>query len=251
MNLTSSLNKDRFSNHAKQYAAFRPAYPKALYDFIFGHVKNFDSAWDAGTGNGQVARDLALRFKKVFATDISEKQLANATRAENIQYSIAGEEPNFPDSSFDLITTAQAIHWFHIPKFYNEVNRVGKKDAVIAVWGYGLLNIHPDIDKTLQNFYVNIVGPYWDKERRLIDDHYKTIPFPFEEIVTPAFHISVDWTLPEFQGYLSTWSSVQKYIHANRVNPVGDFIKEIRPLWKSDRQKINFPLFLRLGKISK
>jgi Methyltransferase domain len=203
------------------------------------------------TGNGQVARDLALRFKRVFATDISEKQLANAACAENIHYSMAGEETNFPDSSFDLITVAQAIHWLDISKFYNEANRVGKNDAVIAVWGYGLLSIRPDIDKALQNFYFNIVGPYWDKERRFIDEHYETIPFPFKEIATPPFQFAVNWSLPEFQGYLSTWSSVQKYIHANRVNPVEDFIKEIRPLWKSEHQKINFPLFLRLGKISK
>jgi SAM-dependent methyltransferase len=245
------LSKDRFSNHAKHYAAFRPTYPKALYEFVFSHVKNFDAAWDAGTGNGQVARDLALRFKKVAATDISEKQLANATRAENIHYSVAGEETSFPDSTFDLITIAQAIHWLDVLKFYNEVSRIGKEKAAIAVWGYGLLSILPEIDTLLHHFYFNVVGSYWDKERRLIDERYKTIPFPFEEIVTPSFHISVDWTLPEFQGYLSTWSSVQKYIQANRVNPVEDFIKEIQPLWKSDRQKINFPLFLRLGKISK
>jgi ubiquinone/menaquinone biosynthesis C-methylase UbiE len=219
------VNQGRFSNHAQQYATFRPTYPKALYDFIFKHVRKFDSAWDCGTGNGQVARDLALRFKKVAATDISEMQLANAIRAENIQYSVAGEETNFPDSTFDLITITQAIHWLDISKFYNEVRRVGNEKAAIAVWGYGLLHIFPEIDAHLHHFYFNVVGSYWDKERRLIDDHYKTIPFPFEEIVTSSFHISVDWTLPEFQGYLSTWSSVQKYIQANRVKSSGGFYK--------------------------
>ena len=242
--------KDRFSNHAQQYATFRPTYPKELYDFIFSHVKKFDIAWDCGTGNGQVARDLSKQFKIILATDISEKQLANAFEADNIFYSKAGERTTFPDHQFDLITVAQAIHWFTIPEFYEEVQRVGKKDAVVAIWGYSLLSISPEIDKHLHDFYFNKVGPYWDKERKLIDEQYKTISFPFTEIASPKFKLTFDWTVEEFQGYLSTWSSVQKYIQANQINPVEGFMKEIHPLWKSGRQNINFPLFLRLGKIS-
>lgn len=242
--------KDRFSNHAKQYAIFRPTYPKELYDFIFSHVKKFDVAWDCGTGNGQVARDLSTRFKVVEATDISEQQLANAYKAENIFYTKADEKTNFPDAHFDLITVAQAIHWFNISEFFKEVKRVAKKDAIIAVWGYSLPTLNPEVDKRLQEFYSKVVGPYWDKERRLIDAQYKTILFPCSEIRTPEFSLSLKWNLEEFQGYLSTWSSVQKYIQANQINPVESFMKEILPLWKSDRQNINFPLFLRLGKIS-
>jgi ubiquinone/menaquinone biosynthesis C-methylase UbiE len=241
--------KDLFSSHAEQYAAFRPTYPKALYDFIFTHVKKFDNAWDAGTGNGQVARDLALKFKKVVATDISEKQLANAHQAINIFYSVAGEETNFPDNQFDLITVAQAIHWLDIPKFYDEVKRVANDDAVLAVWGYSLLSISPALDKIVNHFYTQVVGPYWDAERKLIDQQYTTIPFPFKEIATPEFKFYLEWTLEEFQGYISTWSSVQKYIKANQVNPVDDFIKQIKPLWIGELQTVNFPLFLRLGRV--
>lgn len=242
--------KDRFSNHAKQYAIFRPTYPKELYDCIFSHVKKFDTAWDCGTGNGQVARDLSTRFKVVEATDISEQQLANAYKAENIFYTKADEKTNFSDAHFDLITVAQAIHWFNISEFFKEAKRVAKKDAIIAVWGYSLPTLNPEVDKRLQEFYSKVVGPYWDKERRLIDAQYKTILFPCSEIRTPEFSLSLEWSLEEFQGYLSTWSSVQKYIQANQINPVESFMKEVLPLWKSDRQNINFPLFLRLGKIS-
>ncbi len=78
--------KDRFSEHASQYAAFRPHYPKELYDFIYRHVTKFDLAWDAGTGNGQAAAELARRFKKVHATDISKKQLEHAVLHPNINY---------------------------------------------------------------------------------------------------------------------------------------------------------------------
>lgn len=241
--------KDRFSQHARQYATFRPTYPKALYDFIFSHTKKFDAAWDCGTGNGQVARDLVLKFKKVYATDISEKQLANAYQAPTIFYSTSGEATNFPDHQFDLITVAQAIHWFDIPKFYEEVKRVATNDAVLAVWGYSLLSISPAMDEIVNHFYTQVVGTYWDAERKLIDQQYKTIPFPFEEIETREFKFSVDWTLEEFRGYISTWSAVQKYIGADQLNPVDDFMKAIRPLWNDERQTINFPLFMRLGRV--
>ncbi len=241
------MSKDLFSSHASQYATFRPTYPKELYDFLFSQVKSFESAWDAGTGNGQVARDLSKKFAKVFATDISDKQIENATRAENIFYSVAGETTSFSDKSFDLICVAQAIHWFDREKFYNEVKRVARPNALLAIWGYGLLSIDFEIDKHIKDFYVNIVGPYWDKERRLIDEQYQTITFPFQEIKTPPFEFSFQWTLPELQGYLTTWSAVQKFIKANNFNPVDGLIEKIRSQWSSETKQIRFPLFTRIG----
>jgi len=243
------MSKDLFSSHASQYAAFRPPYPKELYDFIFSQLKDFDSAWDAGTGNGQVARDLSKRFKKVFATDISDKQIENAVQAENIFYSVAGETTSFTDKSFDLICVAQAIHWFDRARFYEEVKRVAKPDALLAIWGYGLLSIDSEIDKQIRNFYTNIVGSYWDKERKLIDEEYKTISFPFQEIKTPSFEFSFQWTLPELHGYLTTWSAVQKFIKANGSNPVDNLIQKILPLWNSGKKQIRFPLFARIGTV--
>jgi SAM-dependent methyltransferase len=242
--------KDRFSSYAGQYAAFRPTYPGELYNFIFNQLDHFTTAWDAGTGNGQVARDLAGKFTRVMATDISPQQLKNAYPAANIFYSqTAAERTSFPDKTFDLITVAQAIHWFDLNQFYAEVTRVAKPGALLAVWGYGLLSIGPEIDSHLHHFYTAVVGPYWDNERRLIDEHYRTLSFPFDEIESPAFQFSVRWTLDEFQGYLATWSSVQKYQAEKGLNPVESFIDEVRPAWKEEIQTVNFPLFLRLGRI--
>jgi SAM-dependent methyltransferase len=244
------MSKDLFSRHASQYAAFRPTYPKELYEFIFSRITNFDSAWDAGTGNGQVARDLSKKFKKVFATDISDKQIENAARAENIFYSVAGEITSFPVDSFDLICVAQAIHWFDRDKFYAEVKRVAKPEALIAIWGYGLLSINAEIDISINEFYKSVVGPYWDKERRLIDGQYKTISFPFQEIEAPEFEFSFQWTLPELQGYLTTWSAVQKFMKTNGNNPVNELMRKIKFHWRTEKMQIRFPLFTRFGKIN-
>jgi ubiquinone/menaquinone biosynthesis C-methylase UbiE len=244
--------KDRFSNHASQYAAFRPSYPKELYDFLMINVKKRSSAWDVGCGNGQVAKDLATHFEKVFATDISSKQIENAVQVPNIFYSICpADKSPFPDSSFDLITVAQALHWFTIPEFFTEAERVSKPGGLIAVWGYGLLKIDSSIDPIVADFYTNVIGPYWDAERKLVDQHYQTIPFPFQEFKAPTFQFSFSWSLEEFRGYLTTWSSVQKYLQQHATNPVDDVIEKIKPVWGVDRRVVSFPLFLRIGKVKK
>jgi ubiquinone/menaquinone biosynthesis C-methylase UbiE len=239
--------KDLFSEHSKLYSQFRPTYPNELYEFIFSQVKNFETAWDCGTGNGQSARVLSKQFKKVLATDISAQQIEHAYQADTIFYSVCGEKTSFDDNSIDLITVAQAIHWFNIESFYEEVNRVAKPNAVLAVWGYSLLSINPEINLIIYDFYKNVVGSYWDQERHFIDEQYKTIPFPFKEIATPVFEFSFDWTLSQLAGYLTTWSAVRKYMHANKINPVIKLIEDITPLWKEDIMRITFPLFLRLG----
>lgn len=238
--------KDLFSQHASQYAQFRPVYPQELYDFIFSHVKQFGCAWDAGTGNGQAANELAKKFKTVLATDISTTQLDHAGRRDNIQYSVAGEVINQPVNSVDLITVAQAIHWFDSDRFFECVKIVGKPDAIIAVWGYGLIRINPPIDLIMDNFYYNGIGSYWDPERKMIDDHYRMLPFPFQEIEAPAFSFSFQWPLEQLEGYLNTWSAVRKYINANQTNPVADLITQLRPDWHN-QMKVTFPLFLRIG----
>lgn len=244
------MSKDLFSGHAKGYAAFRPTYPQPLYDFLERQVKAKGSVWDCGCGNGQVSRDLASRFEKVFATDISATQIANAAQKENIIYSVTpAERTEFADQQFDLITVGQALHWFDIPAFCNEARRVSKPGGVVAVWGYSLLTVDQGIDLFLNHFYTSVIGPYWDKERKLVDDRYRTIEFPFTRIDVPPFEFSFEWTIDDLQGYVTTWSSVQKYIKQNQVDPVEGLINELRPLWGEGKRKVSFPLFVRMGRV--
>lgn len=246
--LNLELVKDRFSDHAHHYATFRPKYPKELYDFIFSHVTSFDLAWDAGTGNGQAAEVLATRFKHVYATDISGKQLEQAPSRDNITYAIAGETTLLKEHSVNLITVAQAIHWFDRPAFYQEVKRVAQPGAVIAVWVYGLLKISPEIDPQLENFYTRIIGPYWDPERRVIDEQLKTIEFPFREIRPPSISMTMVWTLGELEGYLNTWSAVKNYTQSTGSNPTPALIDRIKAL-TSRELNVRFLLSFRVGTV--
>ena len=242
--------KDNFSKQSDLYARFRPGYPKQLFDFLLPLVPNKKTAWDCATGNGQVAATLSQYFNEVYATDISSAQIENAVTRQNIFYTVGNaEETLFPGNTFDLITIAQAIHWFDFKNFYQEAQRTLKAGAIIAVIGYDIFRINKEIDFLVDQFYRKTTGPYWDAERKYIDDHYTTIPFPFKEIETPAFSINYHWELEQVIGYLNTWSAVQHYTRKNNENPVDTFSEELKSGWGSvSKRKVTFPIFMRTGR---
>lgn len=245
--------KDNFSVGATNYASFRPESPAELYTFLFQQTQSFDTAWDVGTGNGQVAVVLANHFRQVHATDISAKQLANAIQKPNIIYGEErAESSSLPDNSTDLITVAQAFHWFDFEAFYAEVNRVAKPGAFLSIWTYNLLTIDKGlIDRIINDFYFNTVGPYWDPERKFVDTGYKNVDIPFVEIETPVFLIKKQWTFQQFLGYIGTWSSVQHYKNRESADPVILLKEKLAPHWQeSEMKSIDFPVFMRLFRIN-
>jgi SAM-dependent methyltransferase len=243
--------KDNFSARSDKYARFRPAYPPELYKFLLSLVNTRETAWDCGTGNGQIARELSKYFQTVYATDISESQIKNAYLAPNISYIVqAVENVAFPPQSFDLITVGQAIHWFNFDNFYKVVKRTLKTDGIFAAAGYGLFRTGDETDKTIDDFYNNITGPYWDKERHYVDESYKTIPFPFNEIEAPSFSVPYQWNFEHLIGYLETWSAVQHYIKATGKDPVELFRSELRKTWPLNTTKtVTFNIFIRAGRL--
>ncbi len=242
--------KDNFSKQSDLYAKFRPSYPKKLFDFLLPLVTEKKCAWDCGTGNGQVAAVLSEYFDEVYATDISAQQINNATKKKNIFYCVENaEETILPGNTFNLITVAQAIHWFDFEKFYQQVNKTLKPEGILAIIGYDLFRINKDIDFLVDEFYKKTTGPYWDKERKHIDAHYTTIPFPFKEIKAPHFFITYTWEINQALGFLNTWSGVQHYIKKNNENPVEKFSIQLKEAWgKALTRKVTFPVFMRVGK---
>lgn len=241
--------KDNFSLHSSNYAKYRPTYPLDFFYYLNSLVLTKQKAWDCGTGNGQVAFELSKHFDHVFATDISQTQIDNAALANNIYYSVQpAERTNFTNNLFDLIIVAQAIHWFNFEQFYSEVSRVAKENALICVLGYGRIQVSEQIDSLINQFYTNVIGMYWDAERKYIDEEYKTIPFPFEEIAAPDFVNTVNWSLQQLTGYINTWSAVKHFIKQNNYNPVDTLHSNIEKIWGTQQfRKLQFPLLLRVG----
>ncbi len=243
--------KDRFSEDSHKYARFRPSYPLELYEFLYAHLEYFNEAWDVGTGTGQVACALSARFNHVVATDISAPQIANAERRANIRYIVCrAEQTPFPEAGFDLITAAMALHWFDPQPFYREARRTARPGAVIAVWGYDLLEIGPYVDECITAYHRDVLGKYWDYERTYVDDRYLNMPFPFEEISAPPFIMRMEWTLTQLEGYLATWSALRNYRRDTGKDPLPKLIEQIAEHWPAGQvYQVRFPVFLRAGRI--
>lgn len=248
----SSQFKDHFSGHAAAYAEARPRYPDKLFEWLATLTPQHHVAWDCGTGNGQAALGLAGHFEQVIATDPSQEQIAHAFAHARVEYRVAAaESPDLQPRSMDLVTVAQALHWFDRPRFYAQVKKALKPQGVIAAWCYGLCAITPEIDAQVQDFYTRETGAYWPPERRLIDEAYRTIEFPFLEISAPTFGMRQYWDLNQFLGYLGTWSAVQRYTKQNGRDPVQDFGEAISRIWGAPGSKrpIHWPLNIRVGRI--
>lgn len=242
--------RDLFSEHAAEYARARPLYPTELFQFLSGQCTKHDLAWDAGTGNGQAAVMLAREFNKVIATDPSSSQIANAMKNPRVNYRVeSAEEPTLTEDSVDLITVAQAAHWFDLDRFYGAARSAMKATGLISLWCYGLHRVDPDIDTVVDRLYHELLGEYWPKERRYIENHYRDLPFPFTEIETPSFAIECHWTMEQLFAYLDTWSAVRSYRFQTGDDPLQIIRNEMVRAWGTTRKRrmVAWPLFVRVG----
>jgi ubiquinone/menaquinone biosynthesis C-methylase UbiE len=245
---------DHFSSTSREYSFSRPIYPDVLYKFLNDITPNKDMAWDCATGNGQAAIGLCKYFKNVIASDASKGQLEYQFNRNNIIYEMfPAEKANIKDNSVDLITVAQAAHWFDLDKFYKEVTRVAKYSGILAIWSYGMHKIDNDLDKVSEKLNVDgeILGRYWPKETKYVKEDYKTIPFPFKEIPAPKFEMTVNWNLDDLVSYMQTWSAVKRFSTEKKFNPLSLVMREFERLWGNhDKQKpIKWDINFRVGKI--
>lgn len=243
--------KDHFSGHAADYARYRPGYPAELFDWLASVAPATDTAWDAACGNGQAALGLTGRFRRVAASDASFEQVRRAAAHPSVSYFAArAEASGFAEGSVDLVTVAQAAHWFHMPSFAEEARRVGRRGGVIAVWCYGLADVAPEIDRAVRAFYEGPLEPYWPPERELIDGAYRSLHFPFPEIEPPAFEMVEDWTLEDFLAYLGTWSAYRRYLDRGHDDPLPDLKNRLSRPWGDGKRPVRWPLHVRAGILS-
>jgi len=245
---------DHFSRVAVAYASFRPHYPDELFTALADLSPGRRRVWDCATGSGQAAIALARAFDRVVATDVSAAQVRQATAHPRVTYHVAtAEAPGLAEASFDLITVAQALHWFDLKRFYAEAERVLVPGGLLAVWTYANLQVDGGpIDRALGEFYSEVIGPYWPEERRLVETGYRTLPFPFDELAIASPPMAASWTRSRLLGYVRTWSAVQRYIEAKGENPIPALEQRIAPHWNDPEspRRIEWPLTVRAGRRS-
>ena len=246
------MSADHFSAVARGYARFRPSYPAGLFAALAAGAPGRRTAWDCATGTGQAALGLAAHFARVVATDLSPPLLRAASPHPRVRYVAARAEASpLADGWADVVTVAQALHWFDLPRFYDEARRVLAPDGVLAVWTYGTVRLEsPGLDDAVQQLYRERVGQYWPAERALVETGYRSLPFPFAPIAAPHIAMTAAWSLAELLGYLRTWSAVERFRAARGVDPVALAEPEIVAAWPADRERVvaRWPLTVRVGR---
>lgn len=244
---------DHFSKLSAAYAAFRPRYPASLFDFLLSIAPGNNRVWDVGAGSGQATVALAERFGHVIATDISGEQIARAPKNAKVEWHVAPAErvPMIADASVDLVTIAQALHWFDHARFYAEVRRVSVPHGVITAWTYAPAKMEGQVGDVLHRFMYGDVGPYWPPERKYVENEYRDIPFPFERIAVPPMPLENDWTLEQVAGYLRSMSATGRFVERHGTDPVIPIETELRALWgASPTRRITWPLIILAGRVS-
>jgi SAM-dependent methyltransferase len=242
---------DHFSRIAAGYATYRPHYPPALFDFLATQASSHTLAWDCGCGTGQATLDLAERFERVIGTDPSAAQIAEAPAHPRIEWRVApGENSGIASATCDLVGIAQALHWLDIPAFFREAARVARPGGLIAAWSYGDVRLDaPDADALVRHYARTTVGSYWPPQRRIVDEGYRSVVMPFDEIDVPAFEMEERWTLDQLLGYIRTWSATNRYRDAHKQDPTEPLGEQLRELWgdAAEARRVWWPLAVRAG----
>ncbi|RHN47857.1 putative S-adenosyl-L-methionine-dependent methyltransferase [Medicago truncatula] len=263
-----------YVNQAREYSNARPSYPPQLFQFIASKTPSHNLVWDVATGSGQAPKSLATLYNNVVATDASEKQLEFATLLHNVRYQhtpstmsvksstsvrswpnnlfISGgnlhltsrfygvlEQMVSSQGTIDLVTIAQALHWFDLSTFYKQVNWVLKKPhGIIATWCYNSPRVNDAVDAL------------HDKE------NYETVDFPFGPVEgvdhTGPFEFVAE-TVMDFDDFLTYIRSRSSY-QTSKNNGVEllkeDVIENFKLARGEDGQKtVKFQVYLRIGRV--
>lgn len=243
---------DAFSETASEYAAARPTYPAALFAALASLSPATHQAWDCGTGNGQAATGLAEFFDSVEATDASAEQIGQASPHPRVRYRVAtASASGLPDRSVDLISVAQALHWFDLGEFYAEVQRVGRPGALLAAFGYDWFYLSPQLDALVDQWLLRPIDAYWHPNVRLLWNRYRSIEFPFLDVTAPRLAMYLSWNLEQLLNYCRTWSATRSKIMAEGERFLADAHDALAAAWgdPDQRRTVVMPITARLGKL--
>lgn len=219
------------AKHAVLYAKYRPSPPPSIIlrivDYLNIEVPSngtlMSQALDVGCGSGQSTALLAPHFVAVTGFDVSKAQVDEANKSNtlaNVSYRVSGAEKlPFPPHSLQLVTSSQACHWFNMPAFFAEVDRILVPGGVVALYGYLFPRVmmHPkaaQLTAVIDNVYEDKLSGCWGKDRKYVDNAYTDDCFkiPYADCVrdySHSCHRRVSVTV--LQGYISSWSGYQQY----------------------------------------
>lgn len=242
--------EDHFSDTGEAYRRFRPGYPEELFAFLTSVAPAGGRVWECGAGSGQATTGLARAFTRLLVTDPSHAQLRLADARLGRRIVCTAEAAPLPPGSVDLVVVAQALHWIAHDPFFAEVRRVARPGGALAVWTYGLPEPGGELDAELASFARGTMGPFWPPGRRHVEEAYRSIDFPFEELVAPELAMTAALDRASFFGYVRTWSAVRRARAASGADPVDALEQAWSGRWPADEaRRVRWPLTLRTFRV--
>jgi SAM-dependent methyltransferase len=207
-------------------------------------------AWDAGCGNGQLSVSLADRFEQVIATEPSQAQIDAALAHPNVEYRREpAERSTLGNASVDLAVAAQAAHWFDWRRYVDEVERVARPGALVALVSYGILLVEGEASRIIEHYYKDVVGPYWPPGRQHVENGYRDLAWPWPSVDAPAIDMTAEWTRDELVGYVTTWSATVKLVQTAGPSAFEAFQAKLEAVWPDEeRRTVKWPLAIRLAR---
>eukprot|EP00057_Strongylocentrotus_purpuratus_P012545 XP_011667019.1 PREDICTED: putative methyltransferase DDB_G0268948 isoform X2 [Strongylocentrotus purpuratus] len=226
---------------ANDYVQYRPSVPEIVTESVIKHTKNSTDlkpglVVDVGCGSGQFTQSLARHFDRALGFDISEAQIEEAKKHNqfsHVEYSIApAERLPLEDGSVDLLTVASAVHWFDMPAFTREADRVLKPGGCIAVIGTYRIRTVNHQNELIKSKLIECREKYTQEldKYRVIDTKayykfYETLEFPSYDMTRWSMEYNRTLTAPAFINFLQTLSFSIKYLERH---PNTTFFEEYR-----------------------
>jgi len=232
------------AGHSSLYAKFRPVPPQSIVTQILKFRETSSTstplnlAVDVGCGSGQFTRLLPPLCSSVLATDVSQAQVdqaRNLLQYDNLEIRVGrGEKIEVEDSSVDLVTVCQALHWMEVEEFYHEVSRVLVPGGTLAVIGYHFTRPAPTMSNSLSLTEAMMkvyrtTGPYWSSRRALVDSGYTSIPlaqFERMERQDAEHYTDIQATLADWAGYIRSWSGFQAFARERGSEAAAELMEE-------------------------
>jgi SAM-dependent methyltransferase len=242
---------DHFSALAAEYARYRPGYSDQLIDWVADQAPRRHTVWDCGCGSGQATVALARRFDRVIATDASREQVRRVPESPAVRRVAAtAEDSGLRPDSCDAVVVAQALHWFDLPRFWQEVGRTARPGALFAAWSYGMPTFADHgMNALVAQLHNDVLGAYWPIERGQVLNRYRDIVTPFMPVAVPSFAMHATWSLEAFAGYLRSWSAVRRYVDAHGFDPVAPVAAALHADWGDRALAIEWPLAVVAGRV--
>lgn len=136
--------RTEFGKHSALYDEVRPTYPPELVDdvILFSRIPAEGSVLDIGCGPGRATILFGERGYNVLGVDLSPELIAiaqrNSSHRPNVQYIVGEfEDIELPISPFDLIISAQALHWIDPERGYKKIASTLKDSGTLAAfWNF-------------------------------------------------------------------------------------------------------------------